>query len=254
MNARTQKSILSLILITILTQFSASPAKAANSALDTEEALVLAKVQAQVSHGQALVTNAILVLSKGLEGMSEQELALFLTYYDPADTGQIDEAFVQDVLANYRKIEARLNEEITFIYVPNSNNCPLMTLYFTDFYRIYVCPYMVTEERTERIARSMVHEVAHMSLLVFDRAYFYANSSAYKQLTPRGEECTRLPLVGHLLREYLRGDTLYHPDAYAHFALALENMHTQTLVEQDHEDDKPLIPSISPEMLKYAGN
>jgi hypothetical protein len=252
-NARIRKSIITLILITILTQFFSSPAKAAEAALDTEEALVLAKVRAQVPHGQAMVANAIEVLSKGLEGMSEQELALFLTYYDPAGTGEADEVFVQDVLANYRKIEARLNEEITFIYVPNSSNCPLMTLYFTDFFRIYVCPYMVTEEHSERIARSMVHEVAHMALLVYDRAYFY-ESSAYKKLAPRSHEYTRLPLIGHLLREVLREDTLYHPDAYAHFAVALENMEAEALEEKDNDEDKPLVPSISPEMQKYAAN
>jgi hypothetical protein len=38
-------------------------------------------------------------------------------------------------------------------------------------------------------------------------------------MTPRGSWTSQLPIVGPVIREIVANDTLYHPDAYAHFAL-----------------------------------
>ena len=43
----------------------------------------------------------------------------------------------------------------------------------------------------------------------------------YSTLTLRGSWTAQLPLIGPIFRELARGDTLYHPDAYAHFAVAV---------------------------------
>jgi hypothetical protein len=40
-------------------------------------------------------------------------------------------------------------------------------------------------------------------------------------LTPYGSRLAQLPVVGPLIREIQQGDTLYHPDAYAHFTIAV---------------------------------
>jgi hypothetical protein len=61
--------------------------------------------------------------------------------------------------------------------------------------------------------------MTHKALLVSDRAYYRPTSKQYAKLTPNGSWAAQLPLVGRVLREVLRGDTLYHPDAYAHYAL-----------------------------------
>lgn len=37
---------------------------------------------------------------------------------------------------------------------------------------------------------------------------------------PNGSWMAQLPVVGPLIGEIQRGDTLYHPDAYAHFTVA----------------------------------
>jgi hypothetical protein len=62
-----------------------------------------------------------------------------------------------------------------------------------------------------------------MSLLVVDRPYFHKNtySTRYQALTPRGPWTAQLPLLGPLFREIAHSDTLYHPDAYAWFAIEL---------------------------------
>lgn len=60
--------------------------------------------------------------------------------------------------------------------------------------------------------------MVHISLLINDRAYYQEGDSRYLALTPRGHWTAELPLIGRILREVARADTLYHPDAYAHFA------------------------------------
>jgi hypothetical protein len=54
---------------------------------------------------------------------------------------------------------------------------------------------------------------------VKDRPYYRPTSKFYAELTPRGSWTSQLPIVGPVIREIVASDTLYHPDAYAHFAL-----------------------------------
>lgn len=182
------------------------------------------QVQALLPVSRQMVDQAISVLSGGLDGMTPAERALFDQLYDPGNTGDIDERFVADVLANFRQIRARLDAPLTILRAEDDDRCEDMRLYYTDLAKIYVCPYFDVEESQDRKARVLIHEAVHMSLLVVDRAYFHKNTSStrYRALTPRGPWITGLPLVGPLFREIAHADTLFHPDAYAWFAVELD--------------------------------
>jgi hypothetical protein len=226
-----------------------SPA-VAKTTTNGDEGLAIAKVQSEITNGIEMVDRAIATLSKGLDQMSQEEKTLFFQYYDPANTGEINDAFVDQVLHNYQKMRDRLDQEIVLHYVPDNGKCQLMTLYYTDFSDVYVCPYVLKEANSLRIARSFVHEIAHMALHVYDRAYFTADRAAYDKLTPWGHPSAQLPLVGPVLREILRGDTLYHPDAYAHFAVSLVTIETVGQTEEQIDKQGELFYSISPEVNK----
>jgi hypothetical protein len=166
-----------------------------------------------------LVDETIAVLSQGWSDMSPVEREKFLQIFDPSGTGEVDEQYVAEVLGNYRKIRRTLLNDIPVVYAPQSDKCIDQRLYYTYLLRVYVCPYFFEEENDLRKARTLIHEMAHQALLVNDRPYYNPTSKHYARLTPYGHWAAQLPLVGHIIRELLRGDTLYHPDAYAHYAL-----------------------------------
>jgi hypothetical protein len=153
--------------------------------------------------------------------MSSTEREQFLRFFDPANTGDIDGQFLSQVLDNYRQIRAKFDKRLTFEFETEGQMCDLMRLYYTDLFKIHVCPYFKTETRNNRMARQLVHEMTHVALLVVDRPYYYPTSTAYAALTPRGLWTAQIPVVGPLFRELAHSDTLYHPDAYARFAAEL---------------------------------
>ncbi len=183
------------------------------------------EIQAQVGRfvpsSIQMVDHAIAVLSKGWDGLSPEERAEFSRFFDPSSSEGIDERFVQDVLENYRKIRRLLDRDLTLVYEPESSQCQGMRMYYTDFIRVHLCPYLKTETNVDRMARDYIHELAHMALISLDRPYYYPTSSAYAALTPRGPQGAAVPVIGRLIAEIVRSDTLYHADAYAWFALKL---------------------------------
>ena len=62
--------------------------------------------------------------------------------------------------------------------------CTGMRLYYTDFTKIHVCPYFNTEQKAGRKERVLVHEVAHIALLVVDRPYYDPRSYVEKARMP----------------------------------------------------------------------
>ena len=120
-----------------------------------------------------MVDNAIQTLSQGWNGMSEDEREKFVRFYDPGNTGELDDKFVQSVQGNFERIGSRLQSGLDIKFTATSEMCQGMRLFYTDFLRVYVCPFMETETREARVARDLVHEVAHMALLSVDRAYYY---------------------------------------------------------------------------------
>jgi hypothetical protein len=173
-----------------------------------------------------MIDNAVTVLDQGWSGMAPSEREQFSRIFDPANTGQIDDRYVETVRNNYLKIRQRLDENLAIEYSENSDLCTGQRLYYTDFLKLYVCPYFTEEHRAERKVRTLIHETAHMALLVVDRPYYDPNSysSRYNALTPKGSWVTEIPVIGHLIREINHNDTLYHPDTYAWLAAEISEM------------------------------
>ena len=167
-----------------------------------------------------MIDQAVDVLSTGFDNLSAQELELLNNIADPGSTNQIDQAYITEMLVNFKKIKDRLGNDLVIEYSADSDMCTGMRLFYTDFIRIYVCPYYLEEDRVERKARVLIHEVAHMALLVTDRPYYdpKSYSSVYNALSPRGSWVTEIPVIGHIVREIAHNDTLYAPDTYSWLA------------------------------------
>ena len=189
-------------------------------ALSSDEEQVLEEVEALIPVSQQMVDNAIEVLSMGLSEMSSEDREQFERIFDPSGSGEIDDDFVEDVLNNYRKIEDRLESSFVLQYEEESDMCDNMRLYYTDFFKIHVCPYFKNEGDSVRKTRVLVHEVGHIALLAGDRPYYdpKSYSTRYNKLTPNGSWANQIPVVGKIFREISHNDTLYHPDAYSWFA------------------------------------
>lgn len=203
---------------------SAVPSPATAATLNQPNTEIIAEVQSLIPMSIQMIDQAEAVLSHGLDEMTPDTLEMFNNIFDPGDTGEIDQAFIEVVLANYEVISSRLEAGIKVEYAGDSDQCTGMRLYYTDFVRIYICPYYMEEDKIERKARVLIHEVAHIALLVTDRPYYdpKSYSSQYNALTPRGSWVTEIPVIGHVLREIAHTDTLYSPDTYAWFAAEVE--------------------------------
>ncbi|MDX1437528.1 MAG: hypothetical protein R3335_11995 [Anaerolineales bacterium] len=179
------------------------------------------RIEAALPHASRMLERAMGILDQGWDEMSADDQASFTKFFDPGKTGEVDQAFIEEVRANFAKIHSDLHGEITIVYQADAGKCTGMRLFYTDFARIHVCPYIHEEKNMGRIARDLAHEMAHISLLVVDRAYFSETDSRYLSLTPHGHWTSDLPVIGKLAREIARADTLYHPDAYARYAAAV---------------------------------
>jgi hypothetical protein len=210
--------------IIILQAILPTSAKAAN--IPTETSSAVQEVNSLVPAATQEIDNTITTLNKGWSGMTTSEQVQLSRIYDPSNTGQIDDKYVETILNNYLKIRQTLNNNLTIVNGKNKKMCVGQRLYYTDFVKIYVCPYYLNEHRDERKVRTLIHEVAHMALLVVDRPYYdpKSYSSSYNALTPKGSWVTEIPVIGHLVREIAHNDTLYHPDTYAWFATELSKI------------------------------
>lgn len=189
-------------------------------ALPDHEAKVIDEANTYIPTSLEMVDSAVEVLSKGLSGMTPEEMEQFERIFDPSNSGTIDQEYVDEVLENYHKIRNHLERPLSFEYTEDSDMCYGQRLYHTNFIIIKICPYFNSESDSIRKSRVLVHEVAHIALLAKDRPYYdpKSYSSSYNSLTPRGSWITQMPVVGLIFREISLGDTLYHPDAYAWFA------------------------------------
>ena len=218
-NGRIKALVVIIIIGTLLKVLV--PVVLAGEDSQLEAAAVVNQVRSITPLSIEMVDKAMVVLAKGWSGMSPEEQEAFLTLYDPAGTGEINEEFVQQVLNNYLKIRSALENDIKVKYAAGSEMCEGQRLYYTDILNIHVCPYFLTETDDSRKARTLVHEMTHIALRVKDRPYYRPTSKAYAELTPNGSWLNQLPVVGPVIREIAANDTLYHPDTYAHFALAM---------------------------------
>jgi hypothetical protein len=215
---------LTIIIISIFARASAPLLTAGSPAENNSPSFVGStpelerQLEAALPKATGIIDTAISVLDKGWGELTPEEQDLFEKFFDPGKTGEVDEAFIEEVLGNYEKIRSDLEDEITIVYQSEAGKCTGMRLFYTDFIKIHVCPYIYEEQNPERIARDLIHEMAHISLLVVDRAYFSETDTRYLSLTPHGHWTAELPVIGKLFREIAKADTLYHPDAYSHYA------------------------------------
>lgn len=210
--------------IIILQSIIPTSAKAAN--VTTDNTRVVQEVRNLIPTAIQEIDNTVLTLSKGWSGMTSAERDQLSQIFDPGNTGQIDEKYVDTILNNYSKIRRKLNDDLTIENGEDNKMCVGQRLYYTDFVKIYVCPYYFSEHREERKIRTLIHETAHMALLVVDRPYYdpKSYSSQYNALIPQGSWVTQIPVFGHLIREIVHNDTLYHPDTYAWLATEVSAM------------------------------
>src|SRR4051812_30134771 len=76
-------------------------------------ASVIQEVRSYIPVGIQKVEHAITVLSRGLANMTSSELFQFRRFFDPGNTGDIDQRFVSDVLGNYRRIRQEFRDDLT---------------------------------------------------------------------------------------------------------------------------------------------
>jgi hypothetical protein len=178
---------------------------------------IIPQIRALIPVGIAKVEHAISVLARGWAGMSAAEQSVFNQFFDPSGSG-VDESFVRDVLANFRKIRREFDDDLGVECETGGGLCTGGRLYYTYWRHIHVCPYFQTETNQTRKERDFVHELTHNALVAVDRPYYETQRAAYNQMTPRGPWTRGIPFFGPLFTFISRSDTLNSPDAYAFFA------------------------------------
>ena len=137
-----------------------------------ENANTVQEVRSLIPASVEMINNAAAVFNKGWSGMTASERAQFSTIFDPGNTGQSDQGYIETVRQNYLKIRQKLNSNFTIEYAKNNGMCVGQRLYYTDFLKMHFRPYFTNEHREERKIRSLIHETSHMTLLVVDRPYY----------------------------------------------------------------------------------
>lgn len=181
----------------------------------------------------AQVRLAIASLTPGWAGMTPTHRTSFTQFFDPANSGAIDDSFVSDVRSNYQRIGDYMRS-LRFECDPTSWNlcgrqqgwCVGGRLMWTCWGNIHVCTNAYSTALDPDKIEAIIHESTHNALLTTDRAY-YSNRSNFNDLRPRGSGIGRLwnilsniPVLGLLFR-VLPGnnDTINNPDSYASYAM-----------------------------------
>jgi len=187
----------------------------------------------RAKHGAARdqVKWAISTLANGLEKMGATEKANFQKYFDPSNSGGIDERFVRDVRENYLRI-GRYMGSLTFDCDPASRTicgdskkwCVGGRPMWTCFGNLHICVDNYTKMASEdRKTRGIIHESTHNALHTTDRAY--SSEEKFKSLTPRGSGLlsflSNIPIIGALFKLIpWNTDTINNPDSYAEYAMS----------------------------------
>jgi Domain of unknown function (DUF4157) len=174
------------------------------------------------------VNGAISALSKGWKEMHPADQATFQHFFDPAESGEIDESFVKDVRGNYQLIRSYMNS-LSFDCDPSSGSicggpskwCK-KNLMWTCFGALHVCQDSYRSASDDDKMETMIHESTHNALHTTDREY--SNDPKFNRLKPRGsvfwQILRNIPVLGLLFRLIpAANDTLYNPDSYAGFAM-----------------------------------
>lgn len=194
-------------------------------------------LEAKHQPAMARVGNAIDSLAPGWKRMDEGNRAVFRQLFDPADSGDVDEAFVRDVRGNFQKVQSYMRS-LHFDCNQDSKNlcgsahgwCTGQRLMWTCFGNLHVCPRYASEPLESRKIETVIHESTHNALHTTDREY--VGDSGFSRLRPRGggsfgaailSFLGKLPVIGTLFRFIpANSDTLYNPDSYASYAMEAE--------------------------------
>jgi hypothetical protein len=192
------------------------------------------KIRQLVPLARTHVRDAVRSLQPGWRAMDPAAKATFRRYFDPGDSGQIDDRFVRLVLVNFARIARYMDEGLDF-------DCNLASgsicgdghkwcgdgagngrLYWTCFGDLHVCANSgwLAENDTRRWS-DIIHESTHNALLTTDRAY--CDTENWPNLTPYGTGAMsvldEIPVVGKIFSlAGGGGDTLNNPDSYSHYA------------------------------------
>ena len=185
----------------------------------TRDARRIERAGKAVQGGRVAIPRAIKALSGGWAKMPAAAKAVFVRHFDPKGTGALDERFAEDVLRNFRKMDAEIQGSVVVeCEQQNAGMCKerkdgLIVVAYTYGMHVHVCPAF---ETLGDPMVTIIHEIAHNALPALDRPY--RGQPEYNQMTPRGSKATNIPIIGPIIRGATRKDTLNAPDAYAYFA------------------------------------
>lgn len=184
------------------------------------------------NHRAALthVARAITSLSSGFEKMDPNDKASFRHYFDPSNSGGLDDSFVREVRENYQRIGAYMRS-VRFNCDPESSTicgsskkwCVGGRLMWTCFGDLHVCTDAYASYGDPKFKiDTIIHESTHNALHTTDREY--SSSKDFNRLSPRGSGIlsvlSRVPIIGALFRLFRsNSDTLNNPDSYSGFAM-----------------------------------
>ncbi|MGE3154216.1 MAG: DUF4157 domain-containing protein [Nitrospiraceae bacterium] len=179
------------------------------------------------------VERAIASLDPGWKRMTPANRAAFSQYFDPSNSGQIDNGFVRTVRDRYKLIHSTM-QSLRFDCDPESWTlcgtskkwCVGGRLMWTCFGNLHVCSNAYKTATSTSKIETIIHESVHNALLTTDRAY--SNEAGFRDLSPRGTGfwgrvlnfLGNIPVLGILFR-LLPGnkDTMNNPDSYAGYAM-----------------------------------
>lgn len=188
-------------------------------------------LRASQEAGRNQVRWAVASLAGGLDRMEPRDKENFNKYFDPSNSGSVDDSFVRDVRANFERIGATM-DSLKFDCDPESGSlcgdshkwCVQGRLMWTCFGNVHICVDAYNAETNEdRKIESIIHESTHNALHTTDRAY--SNEDRFSSLKPRGSGVlaflSKIPVIGTLFK-LLRSnnDTLNNPDSYAMYAMS----------------------------------
>ena len=136
MHRKGSRMIVGIVLMSIALQ-GVSPSQVSGQVAGLEmavsggdgEGLLLRRMESILPASREMVDNAIEVLSQGWSNMSPGEQDRLRRYFDPSNSGGIDDQYVRQVLANYRRIEKRLDGRLVFELETDSDMCQLQRVF-----------------------------------------------------------------------------------------------------------------------------
>lgn len=210
-------------------QRAAATPKALESNFDDCNPTLQADLKAKHPAAIANVDTAIRSLAPSWANMDPTDKDTFRQFFDPANSGDIDDSFKRDVRGNFQLIRNEMgslrfdcNQDSGTLCGDGHKWCTGGRLMWTCFGNLHVCPDYATQTDEGFKIETMIHESTHNALHTTDREY--ASSSSFNRLRPRGSGIlsflSQIPVFGMLFRLIRsNNDSLYNPDSYASYAM-----------------------------------